>query len=107
MRYFAARGRFWLPQQPRRAVHGGLTFDEDGIRLELADSLRAPVARASGVVGGSPERAAEPVVHGRTAPGRPTGQWACPARRRYAGPAPGTGRTLAARPRRRQRRRNR
>jgi hypothetical protein len=65
MEYFTAQGRFWLPQQPRRTVHGGLTFDEDGIRLELADSLRAPVARASGVVGGSPEWAAEPVVHGR------------------------------------------
>jgi ApeA N-terminal domain 1 len=65
MEYFTTQGRFWLPQQPQRAVHGGLTFDEDGIRLEFADSLRAPVARASGVVGGSPEWAAERVVHGR------------------------------------------
>ena len=65
MEYFTTQGRFWLPQQPRRAVHGRLIFDEDGIRLELADSLREPTARGSGVVGGSPEWAAEPVVHGR------------------------------------------
>ena len=37
------------------------------IRLELADSLRAPVVRASGVVGGSPEWAAEPVSSVMTA----------------------------------------
>jgi ApeA N-terminal domain 1 len=65
MEYFTAQGRFWLTQEPRRAVHGSVAFNEDGIRLELADSLRAPVARGGGIVGGSPEWAAEPVVHGR------------------------------------------
>jgi hypothetical protein len=59
MKYLTAHWRFWLPQQPRRTVHGGLTFDDEGIRLELADPLRAPVARARGVVAGSPEWAAE------------------------------------------------
>jgi hypothetical protein len=63
--FFAAGGRFWLPQEPRRAVHGDLVFDEGGLRLELTDPLRGPVAREGGGTGGSPQWAIEPIVHGR------------------------------------------
>jgi hypothetical protein len=63
MEFFATHGRFWLPQRQRRVVHGSLTFDEDGIRLDLGDPLRAPQARADGIVSGSPELADEAVVH--------------------------------------------
>ena len=70
MEFFATHGRFWLPQRQRRVVHGSLTFDEDGIRLDLGDPLRAPQARADGIVSGSPELADEAVVHGRLRDGR-------------------------------------
>lgn len=63
--FFASGGWFWLPQHPDRRIHGDLAFDDDGIRLELTTSLRAPVAREGGVVGGSPQWVTEPVVHGQ------------------------------------------
>ncbi len=31
MEFFVAQGRFWLPSQPQRMVHGSLTFGEDGV----------------------------------------------------------------------------
>lgn len=65
MEFFASGGRFWLPEHPHRVVHGDLTFDDEGIRLELTGPLRAPTALAPGVFGGSPQVAREPVVHGR------------------------------------------
>jgi hypothetical protein len=58
MEFFATHGRFWLPQRQQRVVNGSLTFDEDGIRLDLGDPLRAPQVRADGIVRGSPEPAA-------------------------------------------------
>src|ERR1019366_7368517 len=58
MEFFATHGRFWLPQLQKRVVNGSLTFDEDGIRLDLGDPLRAPQVRADGIVRGSPEPAA-------------------------------------------------
>jgi hypothetical protein len=70
MEFFATHGRFWLPQRQQRVVHGSLTFDEDGIRLDLGDPLRAPQVRADGIVSGSPEPADEAVVHGRLRDGR-------------------------------------
>ena len=70
MEYFAAPGRFWLPGRPQRMVHGSLTFDEDGVRLDLDEPLRVPVAGAGGIVTGSPEPAAESMVHGRLRDGR-------------------------------------
>ncbi len=70
MEFFATHGRFWLPQRQRRVVHGSLTFDEDGIRLDLGDPLWAPQVRADGIVSGSPELADEAVVHGRLRDGR-------------------------------------
>lgn len=57
MEFFATPGRFWLPRHPQRAVHGSLTFDEDGVRLDLGDPLRAPQVHADGIVSGSPEPA--------------------------------------------------
>lgn len=70
MEFFAARGRFWLPQLSQRIVHGNLTFNEDGVRLDLDDPLRAPGVGAGGIVSGSPEAAAEEAVHGRLRDGR-------------------------------------
>ena len=70
MEFFATPGRFWLPRPRRRAVHGSLTFDEDGVRLLLSDPLRAPQARDDGIVSGSPELADEAVVHGWLRDGR-------------------------------------
>src|SRR5262249_41980229 len=70
MEFFAARGRFWLPQLAQRMVHGDLTFDEDGVRLDLADPLRAPQVDADGIVRGSPEAATEATVYGRLRDGR-------------------------------------
>ena len=64
MEFFTTPGRFWRPRHPQRAVHGSLTFDEDGLRLDLGDPLRAPLVRADGIVSGSPEPADEAVVHG-------------------------------------------
>ena len=65
MEFFTSGGRFWLPEHPGRAVHGDLAFDDDGIRLQLVDPLRAPKEIAGGLVSGSPQVATEPVVHGR------------------------------------------
>jgi hypothetical protein len=70
MKFFAANGRFWLPQRRQRTVHGSLIFDEDGVRLDLDDPLRAPEVREGGIVSGSPESAEEPAVHGRLRDGR-------------------------------------
>jgi len=70
MEFFATPGRFWLPRSRRRAVHGSLTFDEDGVRLLLSDPLRAPQVREDGIVSGSPELADEAVVHGWLRDGR-------------------------------------
>ena len=50
---FAMPGGFWLPRSRRRAGHGSLTFDEDGVRLLLSDPLRAPNVRERGIVSGS------------------------------------------------------
>lgn len=71
MEFFVTPGRFWLPRPQRRAVHGTLTFDEDGVRLVLSDPLRAPHVREDGIVSGSPELADEEVVHGWLRDGRP------------------------------------
>ena len=65
MQFVASSGRFWLPGHPHRVVHGDLAFDDDGIRLRLADPLRAPAEIAPGCVGGSPQVATESVVYGR------------------------------------------
>jgi hypothetical protein len=70
MEFFVTPGRFWLPRPPRRAVHGSLTFDEDGVRLVLSDPLRAPQVREGGIVSGSSELADEAVVHGWLRDGR-------------------------------------
>lgn len=70
MEFFGERGRFWLPQLPQRMVHGHLSLDEDGVRLDLDDPLRAPEVGAGGIVRGSPEAAAEAAVHGRLRDGR-------------------------------------
>jgi hypothetical protein len=64
MEFFVAPGRFWLPHS-QRMVSGSLTFDEDGVRLDLDDPLRTPQVQTGGLVSGSPESAAEAVVHGR------------------------------------------
>ncbi len=64
MKFFTAIGRFWLPQAPGRVIHGSLTFDEDGIQLQLDGSLYPPAAPKNGVITSSPEWATEPTVHG-------------------------------------------
>jgi hypothetical protein len=46
-------------------IHGSLTFDEDGIQLQLDGSLYPPAAPKNGVITSSPEWATEPTVHGR------------------------------------------
>lgn len=46
-------------------VHGSVTFDEDGIQLQLDGSLYPPAAPKNGVITSTPEWATEPTVHGR------------------------------------------
>ena len=70
MEFFGAHGQFWLPQRRQRMVHGRVTFDEDGVRLDLDGPLRPPEVREGGIVGGSPESAEEPLAHGRLSDGR-------------------------------------
>jgi hypothetical protein len=68
--FVSGEGRFWLPRQPARVVHGSVAFGEDGVTLSLAGSLRGPVPRPGGGAGGSPSMASEPVIHGRLLDGR-------------------------------------
>jgi hypothetical protein len=70
MEFVSREGRFWLPRQPERVVHGAVTFQEDGVALNLADSLRGPVPRPGGGFGGSAFLASEPIIHGRLLDGR-------------------------------------
>jgi hypothetical protein len=68
--FVSREGRFWLPRQPRRVVHGTVIFGEDGVTLNLTDSLRGPVPRPGGGFGGSASLASEPMIHGRLLDGR-------------------------------------
>jgi hypothetical protein len=61
VKFFTADGAFWLPQLAGRVTPGKLTFDENGISLELADSLRSPSLAGAGVISGSPD-GYQPVV---------------------------------------------
>jgi hypothetical protein len=70
MEFLSREGRFWLPRQPERVVHGSVAFQEDGITLDLAGSLRGPVSGSGGRSGGSPAFATEPVIHGYLRDGR-------------------------------------
>src|ERR1022692_3221835 len=70
MEFFAQEGGFWLPRRPERVVHGSVAYQEDGITLDLASSLRGPNSLPSGGTGGSPVFAAEPVIHGYLRDGR-------------------------------------
>jgi hypothetical protein len=63
-------GRFWLPRQRDRLVHGSVSFQENGVVLDLATSLREPVRRPGGGAGGSAAFATEPFVHGYLRDGR-------------------------------------
>jgi ApeA N-terminal domain 1 len=65
MESFASSGQFWLPQTPDRRVHGDLAFDDAGIQLRLAKTLRGPVVLSDRTVGGPMQWATEQVVHGR------------------------------------------
>jgi hypothetical protein len=68
--FFSGEGRFWLPRQPARVVHGSVAFGEDGVTLNLADSLHGPVPLPGGGAGGSPSEVSEPVIHGCLLDGR-------------------------------------
>jgi ApeA N-terminal domain 1 len=68
--FVSGEGRFWLPRQPARAVHGSVAFGEDGVTLSLADSLRGPDPLPGGGAAGSPSQASEPVIHGQLLDGR-------------------------------------
>jgi hypothetical protein len=68
--FVSGEGRFWLPRQPSRVVHGSVAFGDDGVTLSLAGSLRGPVPLPGGGAGGSPSPASEPVIHGRLLDGR-------------------------------------
>jgi hypothetical protein len=68
--FLSQEGRFWLPRQPKRVVHGSVIFQEDGVTLNLADSLRGPVSRPGGGYSGSPSQVSEPIIHGRLLDGR-------------------------------------
>jgi hypothetical protein len=70
MEFFRYAWTVLAAAHPQGAVHGSLTFDEDGVRLDLSDPLRAPEVRADGIVSGFPEPADEAVVHGRLRDGR-------------------------------------
>ena len=70
MEFVSQEGRFWLPRQPKRVVHGTVIFQEEGVTLNLADSLRGPVSRSGGGFGGSPSLASEPIIYGRLLDGR-------------------------------------
>jgi hypothetical protein len=75
MEFFRQEGSFWLPRRRDRMVHGSVSFEESGITLELAFSLRGPIQRAGGGFGGSPAPAIEPVVHGYLRDGREVTLW--------------------------------
>ena len=46
-------------------TNGSLSFDEEGVRLDLDGPLRGPKVLGQGIVGGSPEAASEAILHGR------------------------------------------
>lgn len=64
MEYFTGRGRFWLPDNPQRAIPGTLTFDSDGTSLRLEGSLHAFELRGAGVKAVTAEPMTVPFVHG-------------------------------------------
>lgn len=59
MEFTSKDGRFWLPRQPERSVHGVVAFQEDGVTLTLEGALHAPAGSGSG-----PIFATEPVILG-------------------------------------------
>jgi hypothetical protein len=67
MEFLTQEGRFWLPRQPERAVHGLVAFQEDGVTLNLEGALHAPDPGGSG---DGPVVATEPVIHGSLRDGR-------------------------------------
>lgn len=67
MEFLSQEGRFWLPRQPERTVHGLVAFLEDGVTLNLEGALHAPDRSGSG---DGPVLAAEPVIHGYLRDGR-------------------------------------
>jgi hypothetical protein len=71
MEFFTARGRFWLPpEHDQVAVAGAVSFQEDGVRLELEGSLRAQERRPGHGGFGAPAELGEPVLHGFPRDGR-------------------------------------
>ncbi len=71
MEFFTARGRFWLPREHDRvAVAGAVSFQEDGVRLELEGSLRPQERRPGDGAFGAPAELIEPVIHGFLRDGR-------------------------------------
>jgi hypothetical protein len=67
MEFLSREGRFWLPRQTDRTVHGLVTFQEDRVTLNLEGALHAPDPGGSG---GGPVVASEPVIHGSLRDGR-------------------------------------
>jgi hypothetical protein len=65
MEFLSQEGRFWLPRQPGRTVHGAVAFQEQGITLNLEGALHAP-----GRSGGGPVLATEPAIFGHLRDGR-------------------------------------
>lgn len=65
MDFTSQDGRFWLPRQPERSVHGTVAFQEDGITLTLEGALHVPAGS-----GGGPIVATEPVILGHLRDGR-------------------------------------
>ena len=70
MQFFVQEGRFWLPRQHERAVPGSVSYQEDGVTLNLTSSLRGPISLSGGLTGGSAAWATEPFIHGRLLDGR-------------------------------------
>jgi ApeA N-terminal domain 1 len=70
MEFFAQEGRFWLPRQREHVVPGSVSYQEDGVTLNLTSSLRGPISLPGGLTGGSAALATEPFIHGRLRDGR-------------------------------------
>ncbi len=72
MDYFTEEGRWWLPSTPDRKLWGKMTFDADGISLEIDGCFwteAVTTSTAGAIEFGFPQRRTAEVVHGRTRTG--------------------------------------
>lgn len=65
MDHFTSGGVFWLPDHPLRRSPGDLTFDAQGVQLQLHDSMEEFVESPDGIIGVAPEWKTFAIVHGQ------------------------------------------